>query len=925
MESSRSYLVLGPLLVESDGVLRAPTARKQRLLLTRLLLSVDEAVSSDRLIDAVWGEKPPASARKLVQLYIHELRELLDPEAIETLADGYRLRAAREALDSVRFEGLAEEGRRLLDNGNADLARTTLRRALDLWRGGPAYGDAAYEQFARLEAERLEELRLDCLEARCTADAVVGAADAAELQSLVADHPHREGFRAALMLAFYRSGRQTEALAVYEQGRLLLDEQLGLEPGPRLRNLQRQILNQDPQLDATDVSQPAAPPLPVAPTPLLGRDDALRALAQLTERPGLRLLTIVGAGGIGKSRLALELAHRLRPRFANGAYLVELAQVREPRHLPALILAALGGVEPPGMTTTAALRRFLGEQEVLLVLDNVEHLPTIGEDLAALTRNCPRLTVVATSRRVLHLTGEQVYPVAPLESESAAELFRTRAEAAAPSSLTDRPADSVVEEICRRLDNLPLAIELAAARTATLTLEALLSRLDDRLGLLVNGPRDLPDRQRTLRETLRWSADLLTETERNGLARLGTFTGSCSLSAAECVADLGVDELHTLVTHSLVNRTVLDGQPRFVLLETVREYAVELLGSDQKNAEHRHASFHADLAFDYYTFLIGPDYLDGAYQEKWLKQLDAEATNLRAAVDWSVREQQATLALRLVAGLWRYRYVRGQLSEGLDEAERALAIVHDADPKLVAAVLVGGAGLAWASGRRDLATTLAEKALALAPDDLHACLNAENVLGLVANQDGKPENARRHFERMRDLAVRLGSEADAITAVNNLGDAAFKLGDYTTATAHWLNCLSYWQGRGSREGIGGGSLNLGVAALRTNHLDEAEDHLREALSNFEAIGFREQVGNALVGQAAVATRRGDAVRATRLFGAALAILDDVGSAGTALANFEPTLADETETHLRALLGNEQFEQLLVEGRQNGTDSADRAS
>ena len=922
MESSRSYLVLGPLLVETDGVVRAPTARKQRLLLTRLLLSVDEVVSSDRLIDAVWGEKPPASARKLVQLYVHELRELLDPEAIETLADGYRLRAARDALDSFRFEALAEEGRRLLDNGNPDLARTTLRRALDLWRG-PAYGDAAYEQFARLEAERLEELRLDCLEARCTADVVVGAADPAELQSLVADHPHREGFRSALMLGLYRSGRQTEALAVYEQGRLILDEQLGLEPGPRLRDLQRQILNQDPQLDAADVSRPAASPLPVAPTPLLGREDALCALAELVERPGLRLLTIVGAGGIGKSRLALELAHRLRPRFANGAYVVELAQVREARHLAGVVLEALGGVESPGMTTAEALRRFLGEREVLLVLDNVEHLATVGEELAVLTRNCPRLTVVATSRRVLHLTGEQVYLVAPLESESAAQLFRTRAEAAAPGILTDMPADSLVGEICRRLDNLPLAIELAAARTATLTLEALLGRLDDRLGVLVDGPRDLPDRQRTLRETLRWSADLLTVTERKGLARLGTFAGSCSLEAAEYVADVALDELQALVLQSLVNRTVFDGQPRFALLETVREYALELLGSEQKNAEHRHASFYADLAFDYYTFLTGPDYPNGADQEKWLKQLDAEATNLRAAVDWSVREQQATLALRLVAGLWRYRYVRGQLSEGLDEAERALAIRHNADPTLAAAVLVGGAGLAWASDRRDLATAFAEKALARAPDDLHACLNAENVLGLVANQDGEPELARRHFERMRDLAVQLGSEADAVTAVNNLGDVAFKQGDYPTATAHWADCLSHWRERGTREGVGLGSLNLGVAALRTDQLDEAADHLAEALSNFEAIGFREQVGNALVGQAAIATRRGDPERATRLFGAALAILDDVGSGGSALTNFEPTLAHETEANSRALLGNKHFEQLLVEGRRNGIELADR--
>jgi predicted ATPase/DNA-binding SARP family transcriptional activator len=865
------------------------------LLLLRLLLSPNEVVSLDSLFDALWGDRPPATARKLIQLYVHELRSLLGEPTIETVHAGYRLSVDPEALDSVRFEQLAVEGRQLLADGNVELGRTILRRALELWRG-PAFADAAYEDFARLEAERLEELRLACLEARVSADALVGAAGAGEL-------------RAVLMTALYREGRQSDALAVYEQGRLVFDEQFGLEPTPRLRELQRQILNQDPALE---VGRPESlPPLPVAPTRLLGRDQDLDRLGALVGRPEIRLVTIVGAGGIGKSRVALELARRSQRHFANGTYLVELAQVRDARHVEGAILDQLGGREGKD-TDRLIVAQTIGKREVLLVMDNVEHLATVGDDIVALIRSCPRLTILATSRRVLHLSGEHVFPLAPLQRAAAIELFRSRSEAAAPGDHAD---EALLSEICRRLDDLPLAIELAASRTATLTPTALLDHLDDRLGLLVDGPRDLPDRQRTLRETLRWSGSLLRDSERRGLAGLGVFIGGCSLEAAHAVAGVGLEELHTLIAHSLVNRTVLENHPRFGLHETVREYALELLGPREREAKYRHAAHFAELAWRYFEFLTSPEYLDGTKQAAWLRRLDADAANLRAAFDHAVGEGDSALALRLVAGLWRYRHVRGHLADGLAEAEQALKLADAADDAaLTGAVRIGGAGLAYGLGRYDIAASLARDALAAAPAAAATMIGAENVLGLVASRRHDFEAARRHFARMRDRAAENGSEADEMTAVINLGEVAYAEHDYEKAADHWTRFLAYWETRGSHEGIGLGAMNLGFAALRSGDLPQAANHLRKARSHFDAIGFREQIGYTLIAQAAVEARIQKPTDAAHLLGAGLAILEEVGAPSPGL---DDDLADETTALLRETMGHDDFERAVRRGRERG--------
>lgn len=889
-ESPISYEILGPLTVRAGGERRTPTAKKHRLLLARLLISHGETVSVDRLAEALWGERVPPSARKLIQLYVNKLRERLGRDAIETAVDGYRLNVDPETIDGVRFERLAAEGRALVAAGSVVEGADILRHALELWRGS-AYSELRHEDFVRIESERLDELRLDCLERSLEAEAALGDASAAiaELQALVAERPDREGPRAALMRAHYRAGRQADALAAYEEGRAYLDDALGLEPSPQLRELQRRILNHDPSL--ADGAGRSTPALPAAPTPLVGRERDVESLLELVSRDDVRLLTVAGAGGIGKSRLALELARRSSERFTDGVVLVELTQIRDERHVASLLGEAVGAPEASEAPSWEALGRFLAGRELLLVLDNVEHLAAVGPQLSALCRAAPKLTAVATSRKVLHVTGEQVYVVSPLEPADALALFRARAEAVAPGYGAGE--EETMAQICARLDNLPLAIELAAARAIALTPSALLDRLGDRLGLLVDGPRDLPDRQRTLHETLRWSADLLSSGERDGLARLAPFTGGFGLSAAETAAGLSLTELQALVSSSLVNRVAVADDPRFSMLETVREYALELLGDGRAAAEKAHATFYADLAAAYREYLESDDN-DGSRQSAWLARLDTDIANLRAALDWSIAAEEHTLALRLVGGLWRYWHVRGQLADGLDQIERVLAGAPAGEPRLTAAALVGAAGLAWGAGKRKLATTYARRAITETDDPLYT-LSAETVLGLVASHDGDYAAAQSHHERSRAIAVERGWERHEMVSTINLGEVAYAQGDYRTATEHWLRYLAFWRDRESDEGIGLGTLNLGLAALRTGDLDQADRYFADALTRFQAIDFRAHVGHAMLGQAAVAAHRGDHDEATALLAAARTTLDEVGAVPE---TFDASLAAELDAILR---------------------------
>jgi predicted ATPase/DNA-binding SARP family transcriptional activator len=614
-------------------------------LLAALAIRTAEALPGDVLVDAVWGSTPPRSAAKLLQVYVSQLRKLLEPPiAIRTCPGGYVLECADAAFDRARFERLVAEGRAAAAEGNPGLASSRIGRALGLWRG-PAFGELAYADFALGEAERLEELRLMAGEEQLEAELALGhhLEFLPELQKRARAHPLRERTQAQAMLALYRCGRQTEALEVYSTAYVHLHDQLGLDPGPELRELQRRILQQEAELATVRPAPRPLASLPTAPNLLVGRDRELEELQALLIPEGVRLLVLTGAGGSGKTRLALEAARMAAARFANGALFVELASVRDPQLVLEAVARACAVQSGPGRDPLQSLVADLRSRELLLVLDNFEHLRAAGPDIVRLLAGAPRLTVLVTSRVVLHVSGEHVYPVQPLQPAAAVALFCARAGAVDHSFSPDAATHDVIAQVCNRLDGLPLAIELAAARTHLLTPSQLRERLHARLPLLTAGPHDLPARQQTLRATLDWSYDLLSADEQRLFRQLSGFVGGFDLRGAEAVCDAQLDTLGSLVDQSLLQR--LPGG-RLVMLETVREFALEQLTASGEAQEIRrcHALYYRDVTLS--ANLRGDAV---GYQQPDLVVEDQD--NIRAALGWALESDQITLGLEVAVAL----------------------------------------------------------------------------------------------------------------------------------------------------------------------------------------------------------------------------------------------------------------------------------
>ena len=673
------------------------------------------------------------------------------------------------------------------------------------------------------------------------------------------------------MLALYRCGRQTDALEQYRDLRRHLLDELGLEPTASVRELERAILQQDASIATPGAAVSRSRRLPTANTPLIGRRVELERLQALVRRDDVRLITLTGAGGSGKTRLALALVNACREEFGNGTALVELASIREPGLVIPAVAQSLGVAEEPGEPLDATLAAWLAERELLLVVDNVEHLVSAAQSLAALVAAAPRLTLLTTSRRVLHLAGEHVFPVGPLCDDDAVELFAARARAAQPTFVLTLDDAQYVREICRSLDGLPLAIELAAARSTMLSPRSLLERLGESLTALGSGPRDLPARQQTLRDTLAWSVRLLAPDEREVLARLTVFTGGCTLVSAESVCEASLNQLSALVDHSLLVREDDTGAPRFTLLETIREYASDLLGAQCAAVELRHALHFTDFA-------EGAD-LRGPEQSSWLDQLDAEQGNLRAALETAAAAGNADLELRACAALWRYWWLRGSIVEGRTRLESALERDHAAAPALRGLALHGAAGLAWSQGDSDRAGRLAEEALdtALAAHDLVTELFSHTVLGLIAKDAKEFERARHHLGESAAIASRFGSTRDAVVAKLNLATVVLDADDNEAAVPLLEDVLSHHEAHGSIEGQGFALVNLGLATFRLGRLDEARERFGRARIAFESIGFRTHIASALQGLAAVEAGSGNAAEAARLLGRADLLLGESGN------------------------------------------------
>jgi predicted ATPase/DNA-binding SARP family transcriptional activator len=967
------FRILGPLeVLEADRIV--PLAgSKQRALLALLLVHANETVSTERLVDELWGGGPPPGATKTVQVRISRLRKALEhraepsrSELIVTHEHGYELRVEPECLDARRFERLLDLGRAELLDGRPARAAESLELALALWRG-PALADLAYEPFAQAETSRLEELRLSAREQLIEAKLQLGLHGEVipQLEELIAQQPYRELPRAQLMLAFYRSDRQADALQAYQAARKTLVEELGIEPGERLRELERAILAQDQTLalpvrqaaEVTVTPDGASRRLPVPPTTTFGRDHDVDEVAALMCHADVSLVTLTGPGGVGKTRLALEVARRLEEAFPDRIWFIPLAAVIAAEHVPGTAAGVIGPARVRGESPEDALVRFLSDKPALLVLDNFEHVLPAAGWVGQLLESCPRVTLLATSREPLRLQVEQRYEVATLDAPAADALFVARARSHDLGfELTEANAGAVAG-ICRRLEGLPLAIELAAARTPLLDPAELEARLSETLDVLGTGSRDLPGRQRTLRATIEWSHRLLDEEESRAFAAFSVFAGGATLDAAEEVTGAGLDTLSGLVDkHLLLRRPAGDGGSRLLMLETVREFAREQLeaGGAASEVRRRHSRYYRAL-----TEVAEPKWHTGEECE-WLRRLEPEVDNLRAAHDWGVVHDPLE-ALQLAGTASPFWSVRNSFAEAMERTEEALAAAGEDAPSVYRAsalvsmaydVMNAGSPLdidgtlepSGALARKGLELyreagdaqgegyalvclawlehndrfpqlrriALAERAMACArqagDDRLMVMALLERALALP------PDQAEESIEVAAKAARELGADWYLLELYWDAAHNALRTGDHELA-ARWIEQVVPLAREQNPVDLVFDPGVVGLHALLVGELERATSAFEAHLRRCGALSVVHRATAALAGLGAVAAARRDDERAATLLGAAAAL----GSIGH--DDVVTQLDDHFFTPATARYGERRWQQALEAGAGLGFEQA----
>jgi len=891
------YRILGPLEVRRGTDVVSVAGGNQRKVLLALVLEPNRSVSHEHLIDALWGERPPVRAKNALQVHVSALRDLLEVgvergAVLATTPTGYQLNAPEETIDSRRFERLAAEGRAALFAEDFELAARLLAEAEELWRG-PALVDVLYAEFAAHEAARLEDLRLSTFEDLVDAELALGLHEQLipRLQAFVASQPLRERARAQLMTALYRDGRQSDALAEYRAARETLVEEIGIEPGPALQALERAILVQDESLAVAGATQRRLE-LPAAPTPLLGREGELAEAADLLQSGRARLLTLTGPGGVGKTRLATEVARRLASDERRGAVFVDLSHLFD-AGLVASTIANTLRVSSGGRPVEEALADYLGREPPVLVLDNFEQLTEAAPLLGRLLAASPQLQLLVTSRAVLHLTGEHEFPVVPLalpgegddeaaaREASAVALFVARAQAAKRDFELSAENVADVVALCGALDALPLAIELAAARVKILSPGELLARFGKRLEL-PPAVQDAPERHRTLRAAIDSSYELLDEAERRLFGRLSVFVGGWTLTAAESVC--GGDEagdvlpvLGSLADKSLVVDTG-SHERRFTMLQIVREYALERLAAtgEEHDLRRRHAAYFAALAEE------GEPELNSPSQDVWAARLDAERDNFRAAIAFALESGDGLTALRLAGALRRLWQLHANLSEGRAALEAALAAAPDA-PLVSRAKALNGLGvLAAEAGDIEAAERAFEESLEVARrlDDDARRLAVLTNLGNLAF-------FRQDFDRARDLyteggrlAVKLGSTFNAATAAHDLGLVELALGEVDAAIERCEEALALARVGGTPQLVAACLRSLAAAIVIRGDLGRAQELVEESLAIVRRLHEPRAVAECLETAAGIAAAGGDGARSAALFGAANAVLESIGTTPT---------------------------------------------
>lgn len=893
--------------------------RSARSLLLLLLASPGNRLSRDRIVDLLWPEVQLDSASTALRVALHALRRVLEPDLrvgresafVVSGASAISLRSQVMLwVDVVAFESALSEG---LKAPSAERPRK-LREALALY-GGDLLADEPDAEWMVARRERLRQawrravLDLAELELeRCPIESVP------VLERLLSADPADESAHRALMRTLVATGRRDEALLQYARCVDAMRDELDDAPDAETEALVAEIRStfhfQPILIRSTEHARPFDN-LPSSPTPLIGRDRELETLQDFLLDPQTRLVTVTGPGGIGKTRLALEAARHAADDVADGVCFVSLAAIRDPQLVLPAIARTLEVDEFSGRPTLETLGQALRDRELLLVLDNFEQVIDAGAEVGALLASCPRLTVLATSRQPLNVRGERIVATPPLavprigprastdhlgansvRRYAAVALFAERARAVHPGfALTDANA-AVVVSLCARLDGLPLAIELAAARSRHLVPAELLGLLERRLPLLTDGARDLPERQRTLWDAIAWSHDLLGSAEQALFRRLSVFEGGFSLEAANsvCLASGDVETaispgVWALADKSLVQRD--DGldahSARFRMLETVREFAmVQLNGSGEEDSvRSRHADFFLALAEN-----AEPE-LHQIGQIPKLNHLETEHDNLRSALGWAYERQEARTVLKLSGLLSDFWRMRGHLSEGRLWTERALRLAEDWPSQWRALCLRGAGSLAQAQGDSDQAVArltealhdwrtiadrrrtgetlgllaeiartrgdyagsleLNEEALELFEviDDRPGIADTQNRLGLIAADRGEFTHARELFERSGELSDDLADRHGSARVLNNLGLISFWQEDYHRAAALFEESLILWRGLGDRPHMAIALANLGEALRAEGDLGRAMTVAREGLQLSREVGDKRTTAMAL--------------------------------------------------------------------------------
>ena len=882
------------------------TRRAATALFTCLLSAPGYRLHREQVGDWLWPDaEPPAAARNL-HATLHLLRDILDGTggALSLAGDIVALEPAGEAaaaadwLDAVAFATAA--GAAL-----ASTDRAGCRAALALY-GGEYLPDEPYAEWVAPRREELRARYQALLSHLAHLSGAAGDLEEAErcLRAILAGEACHEDAAATLMGLLAARGQRTAALRVYQALATALDTDLDLAPNGAIEALRARLLAQEAAPHAADrpprAPRPDATPsnLPAPLTGFVGRGWERHEVAELLATT--RLLTLTGPGGCGKTRLALEVAGEVAAAYPDGVWLVELAALGDAALLTGTIAAALG-VQEQEQPVCATLRDFLRPREVLVLLDNCEHLVDACAALATdLLQGCPSLRILATSREALGITGETVWRVpglavppmeAPLRPASllrfeAVQLLRARARAGRPDfALTEGNAAAVMQ-ICQRLDGLPLAIELAAARLATLPADVVAARLDDRFGLLTGGSRTALPRQQTLRATMAWSYELLTATEQRLLRRLSVFTGGCDLEAATalCAEDGATDRdvldlLDSLIRKSLVGLEERDGAGRYRLLETVRQYGRERLEEcgEADEAHDHHLNWYLALAEAAERELTGPD------QATWLTRLTLEHDNLRAALGRARDRREGEHGVRLAAALWRFWYVHGSSSEGRHWLEGLLSLHESgagagAIAPARAMALYGASVLAAEQGDYRRAEALSAESLALYErlDDTMGRTRALNVRANVARYQGDHARAAALYEECLTMFRALGATPSVAVMLNNLGSMAIEQGAYRHAATLLAESLAIKRAAGDSRGIARALLNLGEVSRYQDDQDRARPLYEESMLLSRELGDEIGVALALNNLGDVARAQGAYERAMALYTESLSVFQDAG-------------------------------------------------